>query len=253
MPLDAPRRVLMVAVPQPAENAAALLAHLLEAHGVQVQGHSVAHHAGDPGLFVLGASRTVLAEHLSPPLIEDVRLTNKISDNLHAELMLRVAAKEKGGADSLDDALKFAEQFRQGIGLSSEDVVLKDGSGLSRDDLATPESLVHLLAYARRQPWGADFVTTLPVAGEDGTLESRMKGTAAAGRVQAKTGQVDHVEALSGFATSLRGERLIFSIMGDDHASSGRDAAAIVDNLCVAMVEELGATRPSPASGAPQR
>jgi D-alanyl-D-alanine carboxypeptidase/D-alanyl-D-alanine-endopeptidase (penicillin-binding protein 4) len=90
----------------------------------------------------------VLAEHLSPPLIEDVRLTNKISDNLHAELMLRVAAKEKGGADTLDDALKFAEQFRQGIGLSSEDVVLKDGSGLSRDDLATPQSLVHLLAYA---------------------------------------------------------------------------------------------------------
>lgn len=253
MPLDAPRRLLMVAVPEPAENAAALLAHLLAAHGVQILGHSVAHHAGDPALFALAASRTVLAEHLSPPLIEDVRLTNKISDNLHAELMLRVAAKEKGGADTLDDALKFAEQFRQGIGLSSEDVVLKDGSGLSRDDLATPESLVHLLAYARQQPWGAGFLATLPVAGEDGTLEGRMKGTVAAGRVQAKTGQVDHVEALSGFATSLRGERLIFSFMGDDHTSSGRDAAAIVDNLCVAMVEELGAARPAPASAPPQR
>ena len=80
-----------------------------------------------------------------------------------------------------------------------------------------------------RQPWGADFRGTLPVAGEDGTLENRMKGTAAAGRVQAKTGQVDHVEALSGFATTLRGERLIFSILGDDHSASGRDAAAIVD------------------------
>ena len=90
--------------------------------------------------------------------------------------------------------LKFAEQFRQGIGLAPEDVLLKDGSGLSRDDLATPESLVHLLAYAARQPWGAEFLGTLPVAGEDGTLENRMKGTAAAGRIQAKTGQVDHVE-----------------------------------------------------------
>jgi D-alanyl-D-alanine carboxypeptidase len=57
---------------------------------------------------------------------------------------------------------------------------------------------------------------------------------------------VDHVEALSGFATSLRGERLIFSFMGDDHTAVGRDAAAIVDNLCVAMVEELGAAPPSP-------
>ncbi len=148
---------------------------------------------------------------ISPrPLIEDVRLTNKISENLHAELLLRVAAKEKGGAETLDDALKFAEQFRQGIGLTPEDVLLKDGSGLSRDDLATPESFVHLLAYVARQPWGADFMATLPVAGEDGTLERRMKGTAAAGRIHAKTGQVDHVEALSGFATSVRGEHLIF-------------------------------------------
>ena len=144
LPLDAPRRPLSVAVQEPAENAAALLAHLLEARGVRVMGQSRAHHAGDPGPSASPAPRTVLAEHLSPTLLEDVRLTNKISDNLHAELMLRVAAKEKGGADNLDDALKFAEQFRQGIGLAPEDVLLKDGSGLSRDDLATPRKLCAL-------------------------------------------------------------------------------------------------------------
>jgi serine-type D-Ala-D-Ala carboxypeptidase/endopeptidase (penicillin-binding protein 4) len=242
LPLDAPRRPLLVAVQEPAENAAALFAHLLEARGVRIMGQTRAHHAGDQEPSAAQASRMVLAEHLSAPLLENVRLTNKISDNLHAELMLRVAAKEKGGADTLDDAVKFADQFRQGIGIAPEDVLLKDGSGLSRDDLATPESFVRLLAYVARQPWGSAFLSTLPVAGEDGTLETRMKGTAAAGRVQAKTGQVDHVEALSGFATTMRGERLIFSIMGDDHTASGRDAAAIVDGLCVAMVEELGAT-----------
>ena len=253
LPLDAPRRLLSVAVQEPAENAAALLAHLLEARGVHVVGQSRAHHAGDQGPSTPPAPRTVLAERLSPALIEDVRLTNKISDNLHAELMLRVAAKEKGGADTLDDALKFADQFRQGIGLAPGDVLLKDGSGLSRDDLATPESFVHLLAYIVRQPWGAAFLGTLPVAGEDGTLEGRMKGTAAAGRIQAKTGQVDHVEALSGFATTLRGERLIFSIMGDNHVASGRDAAAIVDSLCVAMVEEFGAPPQLPAKSPDQQ
>ncbi len=241
LPLDAPRRALSVAVQEPAESAAALLAHLLEARGVHIAGQSRAHHAGDPEPSASPASRAVLGELMSPTVIEDVRLTNKISDNLHAELLLRIAAKEKGGADNLDDALKFADQFRQGIGLASGDVLLKDGSGLSRDDLATPESFVHLLAYAAGQPWGGAFLGTLPVAGEDGTLEGRMKGTAAAGRIQAKTGLVDHVEALSGFATTLRGERLIFSIMSDNHSASGRNAAAIVDSLCVAMVEELGA------------
>ena len=241
VPRDAPRRQLLVAVQEPAENAAVLFANLLEARGVRIAGQSRARHAGDPGLPATASDpRRVLAEHVSPPLIEDVRLTNKISDNLHAELMLRLAAKEKGGAAILDDAVKFAQQFRTSIGIAPEDVVLKDGSGLSRDDLATPESFVKLLQYAARQSWGADFVKTLPIAGEDGTLENRMKGTPAAGRIQAKTGQVDHVENLSGFATTLHGERLIFSIMGDDHNSTGHDAAAIVDRICVAMVEELG-------------
>jgi D-alanyl-D-alanine carboxypeptidase/D-alanyl-D-alanine-endopeptidase (penicillin-binding protein 4) len=253
VPLDAPRRPLLVAVQEPAENAAALLTHLLEARGVHIMGQSRARHAGDPGPSASATARTALAERLSPTLLEDVRLTNKISDNLHAELMLRVAAKEKGGADTLDDALKFAEQFRQGIGIAPAEVLLKDGSGLSRDDLASPQSFVRLLAYVARQPWSAGFLGTLPVAGEDGTLESRMKGTAAAGRIQAKTGQVDHVEALSGFATTLRGERVIFSVMGDNYGASGRDAAAIVDSIAVAMVEELGPTPQSPAKSPQQQ
>ena len=246
VPRDAPRRQLLVAVQEPAENAAVLFASLLEARGVRMMGQSRARHAGEPVATATASDpRRVLAEHVSPPLIEDVRLTNKISDNLHAELMLRLAAKEKGGAAILDDALTFAQQFRAGIGIAPEEVVLKDGSGLSRDDLATPESFVKLLEYAARQPWGAAFVTTLPIAGQDGTLENRMKGTAASGRIEAKTGQVDHVENLSGFATTLRGERLIFSIMGDDHSSTGHDAAGIVDKICVAMVEELGINPPA--------
>jgi D-alanyl-D-alanine carboxypeptidase/D-alanyl-D-alanine-endopeptidase (penicillin-binding protein 4) len=254
VPRDAPRRQLLVAVQEPAENAAVLFASLLEARGVRITGQRRVWHAGEPGVAATASDpRRVLAEHVSPPLIEDVRLTNKISDNLHAELMLRLAAKEKGGAAILDDALKFAEQFRVGIGIAPEEVVLKDGSGLSRDNLATPQSFVKLLEYAARQPWGADFVKTLPIAGEDGTLENRMKGTAAAGRIQAKTGQVDHVENLSGFATTLHGERLIFSIMGDDHNSTGHDAAAIVDKIGVAMVEELGTTVASSVKSSEQQ
>ena len=119
LPLDSPARPLMVAVPEPAEDAAALLVQLLRARGVHVRGHATALHAGDPEVGRRGAA-TVLAEHVSPPLLEDVRATNKMSLNLHAELMLRVAAKEKGGALTImDDALMFASQFRQGIGIGT--------------------------------------------------------------------------------------------------------------------------------------
>jgi D-alanyl-D-alanine carboxypeptidase/D-alanyl-D-alanine-endopeptidase (penicillin-binding protein 4) len=150
-----------------------------------------------------------------------------------------VAAKEKAAAATLDDAVAFAAQFRQGIGISPDDVQLTDGSGLSRGDLVTPQSVVQLLAYAQRQPWGSDFVASLPVAGQDGTLENRMRGTAAAGQVRAKTGLVEHVNSLSGYATSRRGAHLLFSIFGNNTGTHGRDALNVVDAITVAMVEEL--------------
>jgi len=238
LPLDAPARELQLAVTQPAENAAAVLMQLLEARGVRVGGHSRARHGDREAQPQPASALHVLGQHISPPLVQDVRITNKLSMNLHAELMLRVAAREKAGAITMDDALAFATEFRQSIGIMPEDVQLTDGSGLSRGDLVTPQSVVRLLAWARRQPWGSDFESTLPVAGQDGTLETRMRGTAAAGRVHAKTGLVEHVNSLSGYATSQRGAHLIFAIFGNN-TPQGVNAASVVDSICVAMVEEL--------------
>lgn len=240
LPLDAPPRQLQLAVTQPAENAAAILMQLLEARGVRVEGHSRARHGDRNTPPQPTGPMHVLAEHMSPALLEDVRLTNKLSMNLHAELLLRVAARERAGATTMDDALAFATQFRQSVGIAPDDVQLTDGSGLSRGDLLTPQSVVQLLAYARRQPWGPDFAATLPVAGQDGTLENRMRGTAASGRVHAKTGLVEHVNSLSGYATSRRGAHLLFSIFGNNTGTKGSDGANVVDSICVAMVEELG-------------
>ena len=239
LPLDAPARELQLAVTQPAENAAAILKQLLEARGVRVEGHSRARHGDRNAQPQRDSPMHVLAEHKSPALLEDVRLTNKLSMNLHAELLLRVAAREKAAATIMDDALAFASDFRQSIGISPDDAQLTDGSGLSRGDLVTPQSVVQLLAYAVRQPWGSNFVATLPVAGQDGTLETRMRGTAAAGLVHAKTGLVEHVNSLSGYATSRRGAHLIFSIFGNNTGTHGREAVNAVDAICVAMVEEL--------------
>ena len=144
--------------------------------------------------------QTILAERISLPLSDDVRLTNKNSENLHAELMLLLAAHEKTGATSYEEAAKFAAAFFMSAGIAAGDVSLSDGSGLSRKDLVTPRAIVQMLRYAAAQPWGELYRSSLPVAGEDGTLSDRMKNTPAAGRVFAKTGTIGHTNAISGYA-----------------------------------------------------
>jgi serine-type D-Ala-D-Ala carboxypeptidase/endopeptidase (penicillin-binding protein 4) len=239
LPAGGQPRVLTLAVEQPAEYAAKLLMHLLALRGVIVDGVSRARHAGDPPLA--GApQQTILAEHVSVPLSEDIRLTNKESENLHAELMLRVAAHERTGATTYEDALHFATGFYKSVGIAEDDLSLTDGSGLSRKDLVTPRAIVQILRYAAGQPWGEIYRSSLPVAGEDGTLSGRMKNTPAAGRVFAKTGTFERTNSLSGYATTLSGEHLIFSVIGNNNNLHAQDANKVIDAITVAMVEEMG-------------
>jgi len=97
-----------------------------------------------------------------------------------------------------------------------------------------------MLNYASAQPWGELYRSSLPVAGEDGTLSERMKNSAAAGHVFAKTGTLEHVNSLSGYATTLRGMHLIFSILGNNNDLNAQAADTVLDAIAVAMVEELG-------------
>ena len=253
IPLRAEPHTLTFAVEEPAEHAARLLKRLLEARGVRVYGEARARHLSraeskDAPEAAAGAP-VVLAEHTSVPLAEAVRFANKVSQNLHTELLLRAAAREKAGATTTEAALKFAQEFFKSIGIEENDVVLFDASGLSRRDLVTPQAVVQLLEYVAQQPWGPIFRSTLPIAGEDGTLAERMKNTPAARRIWAKTGSREHVNALAGYATTAHGEKLVFAILGNNHNLRNSAATAVVDKICVAMVEELGA----PPGKAPHR
>jgi serine-type D-Ala-D-Ala carboxypeptidase/endopeptidase (penicillin-binding protein 4) len=249
---------LDLAMPDPAETAGLALKQIFESRGVRVTGTVRVHHAAPPEIYpdapvVLGPlpepvdpNINLLAEHLSLPLIESVRLTNKVSQNLHAELLLRAVAYQKKGFGVTDAGLWAEQDFLKSIGVADGDVVLSDGSGLARDDLVTPRSIVQLLRYDDKQAWGPAYIATLPISGVDGTLENRMPGTPAAGRILAKTGSLDHVHSLSGFATTVGGERLVFSIFENNNPQHAREAAVSFDSIAVAMVELLGEKTPPP-------
>jgi serine-type D-Ala-D-Ala carboxypeptidase/endopeptidase (penicillin-binding protein 4) len=235
---SAPRK-LVLAIEEPALHAATLLKALLEERGVSIGGGIRAQHEAWGG----GAESapTVLAEHVSIPLRDAVKVVNKISQNLHTEVLLRAAMRQAATWNSPDEVMKFAADFYARSGISSEDVIQTDGSGLSRHDLVTPRAVVTLLRYAEAQPWFESYYASLPVAGIDGTLEERMKNTPAAGRVHAKTGSVEHVRAMSGFADTAGGRRLIFSFLSNNQGGKNHEAPDAMGGLCVAMIEEFNA------------
>jgi D-alanyl-D-alanine carboxypeptidase/D-alanyl-D-alanine-endopeptidase (penicillin-binding protein 4) len=249
---------LEIAMTQPAETAALALKQLLEARGVVVRGNVRALHspapvvnaAGDPGspdaIATATDDNSVLAEHLSQPLIESLRLTNKISQNLHAEMFLREVGRQKYGTASTAAGLFVERDFLRTAGIADGDVVLTDASGLSPQDLVTPRAAVTLMRYAKTQPWGPDFISTLPIAGVDGTLENRFTSGPANGMIRAKTGSIDNVRAMSGYATTQRGASLVFGIFANNNPQHGLDATSTMDAILTAMVETIAPAKAQP-------
>jgi len=246
MPAHSAPRKLVLAIHDPAEHAAALLARLLAERGVKVGGIARSMHIAEAAGV---ASRAVLAEHVSVTLGDSVKLVNKISQNLHTEMLLRAAARNTAIWNTPDDLMKFPADFYTAIGISPGDVIQTDASGLSRHDMVTPRAVVALLRYAQGQPWFATYFASLPVAGIDGTLETLMKNTSSAGHIHAKTGSVEHVRTRSGFADTASGRRLIFSFLSNNQGGKNHEASDALDGLCLAMIEEFD--RKPPASSRP--
>jgi D-alanyl-D-alanine carboxypeptidase/D-alanyl-D-alanine-endopeptidase (penicillin-binding protein 4) len=245
LPAKSAPRKLVLAIEEPAQHAASLLAALLAERGVKLDGKIRAVHVPEADV----TPRAVLAEHVSVPLGDSVKLVNKISQNLHTEMLLRTAARQNGLWSTPEEMLKTPQDFYAAAGIAPDDVIQTDGSGLSRHDLVTPRSIVTLLKYAQGQTWFAPYYASLPVAGIDGSLQDRMKGTVAAGRIHAKTGSVEHVRTLSGFAETPSGRRLIFSFLSNNQGGKSHEAADALNGLCVAMIEEFdeAATTLAPA------
>jgi D-alanyl-D-alanine carboxypeptidase/D-alanyl-D-alanine-endopeptidase (penicillin-binding protein 4) len=181
----------------------------------------------------------VLARRVSPTLRQDLTVINKVSQNLHAELLLEqlgVVEQGGGGTGSVSTraaGLRAVRQFLGAAGVSPEDVTIYDGSGLSADDMVTPRALTAVLRYAASRSWGAEFRATLPVGGVDGTLADRFGG-ALAGKVTAKTGTLKEDSSLSGYVTAASGRTIVFSILCNRHLP-GTASRAVVDRLVTAI------------------
>ncbi len=242
-----------LAIEDPADFAARAFLAMLRARGVTVTGTARPRHrpVTDANSFLTEQSaplpplqrvalssitvpagdRRVLATHVSPPLAQDLVVTNKASQNLHAELTLRTLGKLLGADGSFVQGTRVVRAFLLSAGVRPDDFFFYDGSGLSPDDLTTPRALSGLLVYAARQPWAADFRATLPVAGVDGSLLARFAHSHLKGTMAAKTGTLAEAHALSGYLTARTGRTLAFSLIVNDRYPGSDAERNLLDKL----------------------
>jgi D-alanyl-D-alanine carboxypeptidase/D-alanyl-D-alanine-endopeptidase (penicillin-binding protein 4) len=184
-----------------------------------------------------------IASRQSPPLSEIAAQTLKPSQNLYAELILRTLGRVAGTDPKLTSeaaGVEVVKAFLNTAGVDPRGVVMLDGSGLSRRDLVTASATVRLLTYMSKHKYATAFREALPVAGVDGTLSKRLKGTVAANNVRAKTGTIETVATLSGYVTSAAGERLVFAVMINNYPESSNARRTFIDEIAVLMASLAG-------------
>jgi serine-type D-Ala-D-Ala carboxypeptidase/endopeptidase (penicillin-binding protein 4) len=261
MPLDDPGANEALAIEDPAEYAAALFRQLLAKRGIVVYGRQRTRHTELATLSTFsvtaiapsrggsdGQARPlkidqpiVLASYESKPMVDDVRVINKVSQNLHAEILLRLLGRERGTAGTIEGGLEVLRGFLTQAGISNDQYVFYDGSGLSRQNLVTPHAIVQLLRYASLQPWGAAYKSTFPVSGVDGSLADRLSAPRLQSRVSGKTGSLGGVKTLSGYATTDSGEAVVFSILSNNSNLPPKRITDTIDQLVQAIVEDAPA------------
>ena len=245
-----------MAVEDPAQFTAAAFKQALELRGIKVTGQAESRHKVQTGTGNFAAEREeplkltpanftsiagpaegrrILGAHMSVPIVEDITVTNKTSQNLHAELLLRLLGKLYGTDGSFEEGARVVRQFMVNAGVDDGDFFLYDGCGLSTNDKITPRAFTRLLAYASKQSWGDEWRNTLPVAGVDGTLDHRFANSPLKGRMWAKTGTLDEVNSLSGYVSAASGRTVAFSILINGRYPGNKDEDQAIDRIAEAI------------------
>jgi len=230
-------RQLDVGMPDPARYFAAALRQVLEEAGIRVTGAGCRVPGGcdsSSGATASPDTRHPAPDTLfvwqSPPLREVLPLLEKPSQNQIAEMFLRTLGTLRGVA-SQDSGRAVVQETLRGWGVSDDAYVYVDGSGLSRYNYVSPEAVAAVLTAIARHPAFQAFYDALPIAGVDGTLENRMRGTAAAGNAHAKTGSISNTRNVSGYVTTRDGERLIFVLLANHFTVPSAVPAHVQDRV----------------------
>ncbi len=224
-----------VRMDDPAEVAASILRDELQRIGIAVDGKVGVLHGGEMPPEER-RSLTLLAERESPPLVRELEIINKQSQNLHAEMLLRTLGAELAGEGTEEAGLQVVRSFLVEAGIEDHQVSLGDGCGLSRDNLVTPRFQTSLLKYITTRPYFGPFLGTLAVSGTDGTLKNRMTAEPMKGVIFAKTGTLNGVSTLSGYMTTKSGRQLIFCIFANDARASTTRVRRTIDEICSLFV-----------------
>lgn len=209
-------------VRDPALAAAHAFTHVLRESGIRVSGYpgSIPRREESPvsqrGVWRPGESVRTLATFRSPPLSEYLKAVNQRSHNLYADLLLKTLGRVVGEEGSFEGGSAVVERFAtEVVGVPEGEVEVVDGSGLSGLNRASPSALLRTFLHVESTPEWPVFWESLPVAGSR-QMFRRMARTAAAGNLRAKTGTMDRVSALTGMVEAANGERIVFSIVGND-------------------------------------
>lgn len=216
-----------ITMENPALYTATMFRELLSQSGIKVDGTATC------GLKPDNAQ--LIVKHQSPPLSDILPLLNKPSDNLIAEVLFKSLGARFKGRGAAANAEKVELDFLSKIGADTKAIAINDGSGLSRLNYVTPGNLIVLLRFMWNHEHSKVYIKSLPVAGVEGTLRSRMKGTAAEGNVRAKTGYVSRASCLSGYVTTSDGVPLVFSIMMNGHMCPNSEAKRVQDSICALL------------------
>lgn len=211
-----------------------VLKEVLERKGIVIQGRIGNLNSAENN--ILPDDITPLYTHKSVQLKKIIRELNKNSNNFYAEQLLKTIGLEIFNYGTAENGVKACKEIFNSMGINPENMVMADGSGLSRLDLVTPKQIVNLLSFMYKSDEFQKYYESLPIAGIDGTLINRMKKTAAENNVRAKAGYHDNVSSLSGYLKTLTGEQLVFSIIVNNYLTSSALANYIQDNVCNRLV-----------------
>ena len=235
LPLGADAIFRNVSVDNPTQYFVNQLRDVLTSNGVNVVGPAVDidEVASPPHV----ESGTLLLMHRSEPLSTLATTMMKVSQNLYAETLLKTLAAP-ARPRTAEAGRSTIQATLASWNIDPAEVLVADGSGLSRYNLATPDALVAVLTRAAQdERLKRSFDATLPIAGRDGTLSLRMRGTAADGNAQAKTGSLSNVRAISGYVRSGDGEPLVFSILANNFGSAADMVETTEDAIIVKLAE----------------